>query len=267
MSRFVDIRLDEIVVGQRLRKTDPDWIDAIAVSMEKIGLQQPILVAKAGEKIKLVAGAHRLAAAKKLKWEKIAALVVDGTNLELRLHEIDENLLRRELSELDRASFLLERKAVWEQLHPETAKGKAGAAARWMQATGVSFASDVAEKLKLSVRSVQRAIARMKIAPDVRAVIANTWIADHASTLDALARLTPKEQNRIVTMLLRDKEPPKSVAAAISEMGGKKARPDADKSLGALVSAWRKAPIATKRAFIKAHGDEIAKLLDTKGSR
>lgn len=262
MSRFLDIRLGDVRVGDRLRKVDGDWIDAIAVSMEKIGQQQPILVARQGEHFKLVAGAHRLAAAKKLKWEKISALVVDGTSLELRLHEIDENLLRRELSELDRAAFLLERKTVWEQLHPETARGKAGAAARWMQGTSLSFASDAAEKLQLSVRSIRRAIARMKIDAGVRDEIAGTYIADNGSILDALARLSPSEQRKVVKLMLRDKDPVKSVGAAL----GKKTAADKSQPLNALVALWRKTPVAAKRAFVKAHNAEIAELLD-KASR
>lgn len=258
MSRFLDIRLADIRVADRLRQIDPVWVDAIAMSMAKLGQQNALLVAKSGDNYKLVAGAHRLAAAKKLGWEKVAAVVVDGTNLELRLHEIDENLLRRELSELDRAAFLLERKTVWEELHPETAQGKAGAAARWMQTTGLSFASDAAEKLQLSVRSVQRAIKRMKIDAGVRAEIAGTYIADNGSILDSLARLTPAEQRKVVKLMLRDKDPVKSVGAAL----GKKPPADKDKPLNALIALWRKTPIAAKRAFIKAHTAEIADLLD-----
>lgn len=263
MSRFLDIRLADIRVGDRLRQIDPDWVDAIAMSMEKLGQQNPVLVAKSSDHFKLVAGAHRLAAVKKLKWEKITAVVVDGTNLELRLHEIDENLLRRELSELDRAAFLLERKTVWEELHPETAKGKAGAAARWMQATSLSFASEAAEKLHLSVRSVQRAIKRMKIDAGVRAEIAGTYIADNGSILDSLARLTPSEQRKVVKLMLRDKDPIKSVGAAL----GKKPAADKDKPLNALIALWRKTPASVKRAFVKAHTAEIAELLDGKASR
>lgn len=262
MSRLLNIRLNEIVVGDRLRKVDADWVKAIATSFEKIGQQQPILVARSGDKFKLVAGAHRLAAAKLLEWETVQALVVEGTNLVLRLHEIDENLLRRELSELDRASFLLERKTVWEELYPETAQGKAGAAARWMQGTNLSFASDVAEKLHLSVRSIRRAIARMKIVPDVREQLVGTWIADHGAALDSLARLSPSEQRKAVKLMVRDKDPVKSVSAAL----GKKAANDKDQGLNALIALWKKTPVSVKRAFVKARDAEIAKLLD-KGSR
>lgn len=262
MSRFLDIRLSDIRVGKRLRKVDPDWVDAMAMSMDKIGHQTPVLVAKRGDHFILVAGAHRLAAVKKLGSETISASLVEGTNLELRLYEIDENLLRRELSELDRAAFLLERKMVWEQLHPETAKGKAGAASRWLQATNLSFASDAAEKLQLSVRSVQRAIKRMKIDASVRDEIAGTFIADNGSILDSLARLTPAEQRKVVKLMLRDKDPVKSVGAAL----GKKPATDKDQPLNALIALWKKTPASVKRAFVKAHDAEIAQLLD-KGSR
>lgn len=263
MSRLLNIRLADIRVSpDRLRKLDPNWRDAITVSFTEIGQQQPILVSRQGEHFKLVAGLHRLKAAEKLGWETLDAIPVDGSKLTLRLHEIDENLLRRELSELDRAAFLLERKTVWEELHPETAKGKAGAAARWMQPTGLSFASDVAEKLHLSVRSVQRAIKRMKIDASVREEIAGTFIADNGSILDSLARLTPAEQRKVVKLMLRDKDPVKSVGAAL----GKKPATGKDQPLNALIALWKKTPASVKRAFVKSHDAEIAQLLD-RGSR
>ena len=262
MSRSLDIALSDIASTDRLRSLDSDWSTLLAESIKTIGLKQPSLVARSGEKYRLVAGLHRLAAFESLGRKTIPAEIVEGDRLHQRLVEIDENLMRRELSALDRGSFLAERQAIYLELHPETARGKAGAEARWNANATLSFASEVQDKLGISIRSIQRAIARMKIAGDVRAAIATTWIADHAATLDSLARLTPSEQRKVVKLMLRDKDPVKSVGAAL----GKKPASDKDQPLNALIALWKKTPASVKRAFVKAFDSEIAQLLD-KGSR
>ena len=58
----------------------------------------------------LVAGHHRLEAARKLKWEAIAAIIFDGMDAdEAELAEIDENLIRAELSPIERALHVTSR--------------------------------------------------------------------------------------------------------------------------------------------------------------
>ncbi|MTW16103.1 hypothetical protein GJ689_07765 [Rhodoplanes serenus] len=52
---------------------------------------------------------------------------VDDLRAELML--IDENLARNDLSAAERASYNTRRKAIWQELHPETKRGAAGGAA------------------------------------------------------------------------------------------------------------------------------------------
>ncbi|MFT8560932.1 MAG: ParB N-terminal domain-containing protein [Acetobacter sp.] len=117
------ILLSDIDADDRLREVDHEAALFISASIAEHGLRQPIEVRKVGKRYKLIAGGHRLQAAKILEWVDIPAIVLKATELEAKLLEIDENLFRRELSPLDRATFLATRKEVYEALHPETKHG------------------------------------------------------------------------------------------------------------------------------------------------
>lgn len=84
---------------------DEQAIAELAASLESHGLMQPIVVTKQGENtFQLVAGERRLRAAKKLKWEKIDAIVRtldEQSKLELALIE---NTQRDDLSPLEVAA-------------------------------------------------------------------------------------------------------------------------------------------------------------------
>jgi hypothetical protein len=71
------VRVDEVLVGARHRKLDKGKVVVIAESINAIGLQTPISVYRDSEgHIHLVAGYHRLEAAKLLGWEEIDCIFV-----------------------------------------------------------------------------------------------------------------------------------------------------------------------------------------------
>ncbi|WP_215753731.1 hypothetical protein [Acetobacter sp. P5B1] len=64
-----------------------------------------------------------------------------------------------------------------------------------------SFTEATAQKLSLDARSIRRFVSRYtSIMPDVREIIANTWLASSGVQLDALARETTDVQRQIVTL-------------------------------------------------------------------
>lgn len=246
MSQIRDIKLSEIVVDERLRALDPDWVKLLALSIEEIGLRSPILVVEAGGKFRLMAGLHRLEAVRSLGRSTISAIVSDDKVLQRRLVEIDENLMRRDLSELDRGASLAEKKRLHIELDPNAVRGKAGAQARWSALPKLGFASLTEKKLGLSRSAVNRAIQRYEaLRPEIRELIHDTWIAKNGTCLDQLARdrNTLAQQRLIVAAMLRAEKPCSSVQQASLELKIVKPKPPNPhtEAMKALAAAWKNA--------------------------
>lgn len=102
------------------RPINTEAVKRIAESMRSMGLRTPITVRIVDDFVDvdgvlvdgqpvLVTGAHRLAAAKELGWEKIECFVFDGDDeIDAKLWEIAENLHRAELSTLERSEQIAE---------------------------------------------------------------------------------------------------------------------------------------------------------------
>ncbi len=103
---------EDIQVGERRRALSAPDVERLSASMSDIGLRQPITVRVVdemeidGQMVSgvpiLVAGAHRLAAAKKLGWQTIDCIEVDDDDIGAELWEIAENLHRLDLTKEQR---------------------------------------------------------------------------------------------------------------------------------------------------------------------
>ena len=183
----------------RLRPVDLDKMEQVRRSMAAIGLRNAIEVrAKPGGGWRLVAGAHRLAAARALGWATIDAVVFEGSDDEARLAEIDENLVRHELSPFDQAVFLAERAAIYRRLNPETRRGGDSKSKKIKDKAPNSqpaslvaraFAQDVAERIGFHPSTVWRALARFeRLTAEARALVRGSAIAANGAALDALIK-------------------------------------------------------------------------------
>lgn len=202
------MRISEIEIADDRRAVDPVKVKAISESIGAVGLINPVSVDKGGT---LVAGAHRIAACRLLGWTEIPVTVLDLDADLLRLAEIDENFIRNELSALERAEQMKERKEIWERLYPETkqgvAGGKAGGSGRPKEqiataaaATAIpSFSQDASAKTGLSERTIREDVQIAKqLAPDVRDAIRETPLADNRRALVALAAEPAEKQRELV---------------------------------------------------------------------
>lgn len=194
MLQQYNLHVDDIVIGERHRTLSDDAVQRLAGSMGDIGLMQPISVRiveemevdgelTAGVPV-LVAGAHRLAAAKSLGWSHIDCIEVDDDALKAELWEIDENLIRAELTPAQQADHLSRRKEVWEELR---ASGK-------IFPTKERFAASTAKATGVTKRSINQQLSRAEaLGPDIK-LVAGTSL-DKGVEMDALARL-PEENRR-----------------------------------------------------------------------
>ncbi|WP_375672252.1 MULTISPECIES: ParB/RepB/Spo0J family partition protein [unclassified Bartonella] len=127
MAQFQKLALDVIVVPERIRPVDDEHAKALAQSIVREGLMNPITVrhtpnAKEGN-YTLIAGAHRLRAAELLGYSDIDAVVVQADKDNAALLEVAENLFRNELSVIDRALFVQTYRELWEKKYGEIQRG------------------------------------------------------------------------------------------------------------------------------------------------
>ena len=65
---FRKVPVSDVVVGERMRQIDRSKVDELAVSFQACGLINPITL---DTNLNLIAGNHRLEAAKKIGWIEI----------------------------------------------------------------------------------------------------------------------------------------------------------------------------------------------------
>ncbi|MFG1466816.1 ParB N-terminal domain-containing protein [Xanthobacter sp. DSM 24535] len=272
MAERTKIAIHLIDADDRLRRVDPDKALLLAAGIKEDGLRFPIEV-RPGKKGRyaLISGGHRLDAVKLLEWTEIDAEILDITADQARMREINENLYRAELSDLDRAVFLSEKKRLYEKLNPQA---KHGGDRRSDQVAIFGdlmprFSAEACERLGCSERTLQRMIARAAIVPDVRDRISGTSIANTGSELDALARLSPEEQRTAVQWLMSGGEAAMSVGAAVKQMrgDGTASAPvdEADAQYAALLKGWRRADRRARDRFLdylKTEGEASAEQRD-----
>ncbi|PTW99139.1 ParB/RepB/Spo0J family partition protein [Pararhodobacter aggregans] len=266
------VKVEEIDTKGRLRPVSEAGVAALMASIDETGVMKDAIHVrqKKNGTLALIAGGHRLEAAKRLGWAEIEAKVwTDVTDDWSRLMEIDDNIAGAELNPLDTALFLAERKRVYEKLHPEAKRGVAGAAARW-DATDTmsvaSFADATAEKFGLSQRHIFRLIAA-GTRLDARDV-ALLRKAPRPITLKDLAEIAkisqPTDRYEVVEALAEGRaksaaEARRAIAA--SEGSAAPVEDPVEAGLKALKTAWSRAPKEARRRFCRDHGDEISALL------
>ena len=94
----------------------------LADSLREHGLVQPIVVRARGDRHQLIAGQRRLAAARRLGWERVPVRVLDVDDRQMAEIAIVENLQRRDLDALEKAASFKQYLATWGCTQDELAK-------------------------------------------------------------------------------------------------------------------------------------------------
>jgi N6-adenosine-specific RNA methylase IME4 len=198
------VALSDITVPpDRMRQLRPKVVDELAESISERGLLHSITLRPRPRKgYLLVAGRHRLEAVRKLGQDTIRAEVCEGLDADAALlAQIDENLIRADLSPAERAMHIGRRKELYEKLHPETKPTKAGGPGRAKTRrqngndTAERFTKDAAKKTGKPERTIQRDASRAKIA--ALGDVVGTAL-DEGAELDALAKLPEAAQRDLI---------------------------------------------------------------------
>ena len=239
------IGLEQIVIGPRLREVDEAVVERLAESMDRIGLQNPIQVRHnfgidpdTGDYERdldqggfaLVAGAHRIEAARRLGWGRIEALVLDDPSPDvLALVEVDENLARAELTPLHRGRFVARREELHKKLYPNTRHGGDRKSAEYREkikterfdldlSRSPSFVEETADLTSMSKGTVERALRIGKrILPELQDELEGTPIARREGDLYRLAGLSEAQQQRALQRLREADEPPERLSALLQK--------------------------------------------------
>lgn len=280
IKSITSVPVADIKVENRLRPVSEAGVEAIMASVAELGiLKDPIHIRKVphrGNALVLMAGGHRLEAAKRLGWAEIPATVWTCNDTWAQLLEVDDNLASAELTALDNAIFLAARKRLYEELHPETRHGgdRGNQHTGGWQADMMSFCQTTAAKFGLSERHVRRmAAAGARLGPDearqLRLAPRPVTLAD----LQEIGKIGETVERYEVVRLLATGEA-KSAAAARKlhrHRGNLPVEPSrVETEYLTLAKSWQRAQKAARRRFADKYSDELAALLadlDAEGDR
>lgn len=195
------IPIFQIKVNDGRRAADPDAVQKLSDSISKVGLLNPITV---DQDYTLIAGLHRLEAAKRLGWAEIECTVSSLEGLLAELAEIDENLIRCKLHYTDEGQQLTRRKEIYEALHPETQQGRRNGQTSKNETVSFletkPFTADTAEKIGRSRRTIEQ---KIQVAKNLTPKATQTVKEHDIGFKNALklSRLEPEQQEAVASQL------------------------------------------------------------------
>ena len=198
------VPISEIKVNAGRREVDPEGVQELVDSISKVGLLNPITIDREHT---LIAGLHRLEAAKLLGWTEIECNVSSLEGLLAELAEVDENVVRKGLSAVEYSDLLLRRKEIYEALHPETKNGgdqksEKIRTSKCRSDSMKSFVQDTAEKLGVGRRTVERQIQTAKnLTTEAKDIIRDTGTKITKKDALKLSRLEPEQQKDAASQL------------------------------------------------------------------
>lgn len=200
------ISIDEIRIKEGRRSLDTDHVRELADSIHELGLLNPITIDSENT---LIAGLHRLEAARRLGWKEVECSVSSLDGLQAELAEIDENIIRSGLSPVEYGEILLRRKEIYEALHPETKNGGDRRSGKIRSAkctsdfeSSRSFVDDTAEKLGVNPCTVRRQIQTARnLTPEAKKIIKESETKLSKKAALKLSRLEPEQQKEAAALL------------------------------------------------------------------
>lgn len=275
MAEFKSVAIADILIPERLREVDEDQALILSTQIAQQGLINDITIrrtppaTKPFRKYTLVAGAHRLRAHEILRRTEIDAKIVEADALDALLIEIAENLIRNELTALDRAIHVLKYREVWEEKHGKI-NPKGGRPKNSVKLTefrdvnvldaieameGSTFFEHAAKRLGIHRSGVERAqLIGQKLAPELRKALKGSPVADNQSQLIKLAGMEPTRQKKIARAFAKTPDIGRAIDLTDANAKAKDVRTAQQTILSRLIDSWDRADEKTKTAFLQHVG-------------
>lgn len=256
--RLEKVALKIIKVLGKHRPLVKEKLAVIADSMDKIGLRTPITVSESEGAYGLVAGQHRLEAARSLGWKNIDCIVIAGKKLDRQLWKVAENLHRAGLTALQRAKAIQR----WEQLlqqreagDDETPKGGRQPADKGLSKT--------ATQLGTSREAIRRSRAVASLSRKVQKTAKAAGLDDNEAALLKIANEpTPAAQAKKVRELAK-KTRKSSASLSAKELKQLKKLKRAFAPTADFAKLWNETSPAVRQKFVKTVLKPTRKLPET----
>lgn len=267
------IPITGIVVGDDFRKLDTKTVNDLGASFREFGLMHPPTVCServpgfgpAKYRFRLVAGRHRLEAAKSLGWESIDVVVVEVGKKENRRRQITENLHRKPLT-------LQERTKQTQEWVEKCAEEGGKVSHPQPHNKGISRA---AKELKKSKKAVRLDLEMLTITDDAWKKLEEVGLEGNQSVALEVAKMKPNKQIAGIQAIVEQRaerqkakalnkmaaERPKMRKAASSKADTKTEEQWDNTSLDKLVSAWGNS-LVLREAWAKATAEDRKRFVD-----
>ena len=265
-----EIEIEHISAPSSERRMSERAFEELKDSIIEIGLLEPVIIKKEGDYFRLLAGQNRFEACKALGRTHILAHMVEVEGEDAQILEqlivLDENLCRAELTELELAEALVEKKDIYEQLYPETTQGKAPKGKDPLSGSKPhqpSFLDDTVDKTGKGRSTIAESIHIGKhLDETVKNQLRGTTLENRKKDLLALSRMTPKDQKMIVEILEGNKT--LTLSQAKRESNISKPSRKKDNSIyndGAILKFLENIEECAKKRFEKYEESSIENLL------
>jgi len=192
------VKISDLKILSRKRHADPQKVKELAESINRLGLLNPIIISPEKE---LIAGMHRVEAHNLLGIAHIEAKIKDYDDFKKELAEIDENLIRNELSILEQGEQILQRDEILSamNLRAKPYRNKKGAPSASLKTN-----DSIAAEIGIAKRTLQerKQIAR-DIIPEVKEKLRGTRYANNSHGLIQLSREPKHIQKAAVKIILK----------------------------------------------------------------
>ena len=244
-----NIPVRRIQIPSIRRKLQPEKVEEIAKSFSIVGQICPIVIRRAvfgrkKKKIVLISGMHRLAAAKKLGWNKIRAIQFTGSKVDARLCEAAEDLHRAHLTVLEhdeKLGYWLSTLAARQSFRQKVEKGGLGRPRKpAFAARDLPIAGKTANARQ---KMAERALKIFNISPEAKEAIRKAEmdnsrakmleVAQETSVRAQIAKVKEITDRRSVT-----RPQPQKQGTAVSP---NKLSPEHNAMYGSMKLAWKRA--------------------------